>query len=538
VPPALFWLRCCDSNMGNYLLTLLIFVPTVGAAALLMTASRQALRWVALGTTLAAFVLSSLLLCGYTFANNGSPQMVADAVWIPAFNVHYKVGIDGLSFPLVILTTFIFVLAVIASWNIDKMLKGYLALLLFLETAILGVFLSLDFFLFYVFFELSLLPMYFVIGIWGGPRRQYAAIKFLLYTLVGSIGLLIALIGIYLRSKQIIPSSPGSPGGTFDLIMLASPAFQVKLAPLIGGLGGGVAKSFFLLLMFGFLVKVPAIPLHSWLPDAHVEAPTPVSMILAALMLKMGGYGILRIAYPLFPEAGKAMWELIAIIGVVSIIYGALCAMSQTDFKRLVAYSSISHMGLVTLGVAMMTPLGVNGAIFMMVAHGVISAMMFFVVGVVYDRAHHRDLNRFGGLATTMPIYTGFSALACFANLGLPGLCGFVGEIMVLLGAFQAARGDSILVHDGFATGRQIYPLAIIACFGTVLTAGYILWTIQRVFFGPVKPEYAALPDLDAREVAVLTPLAVMTILLGVLPTFFVLVLTNPAVTAMFRLFS
>ncbi len=520
--------------MGNYLLTLLIFVPTVGAAVVLLAVNRQVARWTALGTSLVAFVLSVLVLGGYTFANNGSPQMVADAVWIPAFNVHYKVGIDGLSFPLVILTTFIFVLAVIASWNIDKMFKGYLALLLFLETAIVGVFLSLDFFLFYVFFELSLLPMYFLIGIWGGPRRQYAAIKFLLYTLVGSIGLLIALIGIYLRSKQVSPDGIG----TFDLVMLASPAFQAKLAPFIGGLGGGIAKSFFLLLMFGFLVKVPAIPLHSWLPDAHVEAPTPVSMILAALMLKMGGYGILRIAYPLFPEAGKAMWELIAIIGVVSIIYGALCAMSQTDFKRLVAYSSVSHMGLVTLGVALMTPLGVNGAIFMMVAHGVISAMMFFIVGVIYDRAHHRELGRFGGLATTMPIYTGLSALACFANLGLPGLCGFVGEIMVLLGSFQAARGDSLLVHGGFATGRQIYPLAVIACFGTVLTAGYILWTIQRVFFGPVKAEYETLPDLSAREMAVLTPLAVMTVLLGVLPTFFVLMLTNPAVTAMFRLFS
>jgi NADH-quinone oxidoreductase subunit M len=520
--------------MGNYLLTLLIFLPTAGAAALLLLGNRQALRWTALGTTLAAFVLSLLLLCGYTFANNGSPQMVADAVWIPAFNVHYKVGIDGLSFPMVLLTTFIFVLAVIASWNIEKSVKGYLALLLFLETAILGVFLSFDFFLFYVFFELSLLPMYFLIGIWGGPRRQYAAIKFLLYTLVGSIGLLIALIGIYLRSRQVTVDGKG----TFDLVILASPAFQAVLGPLIGGLGGAVAKSFFLLLMFGFLVKVPAVPLHSWLPDAHVEAPTPVSMILAALMLKMGGYGILRIAYPLFPEAGKLLWWPFAIIGVVSIIYGALCAMSQTDFKRLVAYSSVSHMGLVTLGAATMTVVGVNGAIFMMVAHGLISAMMFFIVGVIYDRAHHRDLNRFGGLASTMPIYTGFSALACFANIGMPGLCGFVGEVMVLLGCFQAARGDSLLIHGGYGTAGQIYPLAIFACFGTVLTAGYILWTIQRVFFGPAKLEYATLPDLNTRELAVLTPLAVMVVLLGVLPTFFVFLLTNPTVAAMFRLFS
>jgi NADH-quinone oxidoreductase subunit M len=517
--------------MGNYLLTILIFLPTVGAAAVL-SAGRQALRWTALGTTLAAFVLSLLMLGGYTFANNGSPQMVADTVWIGAFNVHYKVGIDGLSFPLVLLTTFVFVLATIASWNIDKMQRGYLALLLFLETAILGVFLSLDFFLFYVFFELSLLPMYFLIGIWGGPRRQYAAIKFLLYTLVGSIGLLIALIGIYLRSRQVIP------GGTFDLVTLASPAFQAKLAPLIGGLGGAIAKSFFILLMFGCLVKVPAVPVHSWLPDAHVEAPTPVSMILAALMLKMGGYGIFRIAYPLFPEAAKLLWLPVAIIGVVSIIYGALCAMSQTDFKRLVAYSSVSHMGLVTLGAAMMTPMGVNGAIFMMIAHGIVSAMMFFIVGVIYDRAHHREINRFGGLATTMPIYAGFSALAFFANLGLPGLCGFVGEVMVLLGTFEATRGDSTLIHGGYATAGQIYPLAVVACFGAVLTAGYILWALQRVYFGPVKPEYEGFPDVDAREIAVLTPLAVMCVLLGVLPTVFVFVFTSPAVAALMRLFS
>jgi len=527
--------------MGHYLLTILIFLPAIGVIPLLLARNRDSVRWTALVTTIVTFAVSLLLFftfdwhmgSHYGYAEDGSGgtvQMVQRVDWIKSLNVQYLVGIDGLSFPLVILSTFICLLACIASWNIPKMTKGYFALFLLLETGILGVFLSLDFFLFYVFFEVSLLPMYFLIGIWGGPRKEYAAIKFFLYTLVGSIGLLIVLIGTYLYSKQIIP------GGTFDLVKLAQPEFQAKLAPLIGGMAGTVAKTFFLLLMLGFLIKVPAVPFHTWLPDAHVEAPTPISMILAAILLKMGGYGIFRVAYPLFPEAGKHLWLIIAVIGVVSIIYGALCAMAQTDFKKLVAYSSVSHMGFVTLGAAMMTEASVNGAQFMMIAHGITSAAMFFVVGVIYDRAHHRELSRFGGLANTMPVYTGFSTVACFANLGLPGLCGFVGEVMVLLGAFGAAKGDSILIAGGFATRTQIYTLAIISCFGVVLTAGYMLWTIQRVFFGPEKSEYKDFPEVSSREITVLTPLTIMAILLGVLPAFFFFAFSEQTVSAMFKL--
>src|SRR5687767_4574523 len=383
----------------------------------------------------------------------------------------------------------------------------------------LGVFLSLDFFLFYVFWEITLVPMYFLIGIWGEPRKEYAAIKFFLYTLVGSIGLLIVLIGLYLFSRQIYPAAtPGAASGTFDMVKMAQPEFQQALAKVMpGGLTGTTAKIFFVLLMIGFLSKVPAVPFHTWLPDAHVEAPTPMSMILAAILLKMGGYGIFRVAYPFFTDAAKDLWWLIALIGVVSIIYGALCAMAQTDFKKLVAYSSVSHMGFVTLGAAMMTPTAINGALFMMVAHGITSAMMFFVVGVIYDRAHHRELGRFGGLATTMPVYTGFSTVACFANLGLPGLCGFIGEVMVLLGSFQAAHSGSLLVKSG-VDPTAIYPFAIVACFGVVLTAGYMLWTIHRVFFGPERAEYRGFAEVDHREVVVLTPLTAMAILLGILP--------------------
>jgi NADH-quinone oxidoreductase subunit M len=340
--------------------------------------------------------------------------------------------------------------------------------------------------------------MYFLIGIWGGPRKEYAAIKFFLYTLFGSVLMLIVMLWFYFSSNV-------SGEHTFNLITLTQPGVLPTYAQ-----NPFMWITCFILLYIGFAVKIPIFPFHTWLPDAHVEAPTPISMILAGLLLKLGGYGLLRISYPILPDAGANVyiaWAL-GILGVINIIYGALCAMAQTDFKKLVAYSSISHMGFVLLGFALLTKAGFQGAMFQMISHGITSAAMFFLVGVIYDRAHHRDIPRLGGLAGNMPIYTGLSIVGFFAGMGLPGLCGFIGEIYVLLGSWQA------VVIGG--TGAKV--LTIIAASGIILTAGYILWSVQRVFLGPVKPEYEKFPDMTGREKLVMIPMAGLAVALGVFP--------------------
>ena len=389
----------------------------------------------------------------------------------------------------------------------------------------LGVFVSLDFFLFYVFWEVMLLPMYFLIGVWGGARREYAAIKFFLFTLAGSVLMLVALVAMYLQSGEAITSAMNAgnvpyiqssyvegrqlTGGTFDLIEMAT---NEKIQDHFRSSGTlfldfKFASVMFTFLFIGFAIKLPIVPLHTWLPDAHVEAPTPISMILAGVLLKMGGYGFLRLCYPIFPTAAADGAFILAVIGVVSIIYGALCAMAQTDFKKLVAYSSVSHMGYVLLGLAVLTKSGFQGAMFQMLAHGISSPMCFFLVGVIYDRAHHREINRFGGLWLTMPKYGTMATIGFFASLGLPGLCGFIGEVWVVLGTFEAGT-----------TFAWAYMFAVIAAAGVILTAGYILWLIRRVYLGQEREEYQSYPDASVREMGILIPMGILCIVMGVLP--------------------
>jgi len=527
------------------LFSAVIFLPSLGAIALcFIPGDRQmAIKRFSLAVTVVVFLLTVYMAVpaggenapGRFSLGMAEMQNVVCHRWIPAFNIYYFLGVDGISFPLVILTSFLSMLAMWASWPINRHVKAYCVLFLLLETGMLGVFLSLDFFLFYVFWEVMLLPMYFLIGIWGGPRREYAAIKFFLFTLVGSVLILVAMLMLYFGSdartfdaKQLADShaaaaadtlgvsSGEKPVHTFDILALTEMG-QHRPDLFSQPLWGGKSLSWwaFVLLFIGFVIKLPAVPVHTWLPDAHVEAPTPVSMILAGVLLKMGGYGILRFCYPICPDAAYELSWLVSTIGLVSMVYGALASMAQKDFKRLVAYSSVSHMGYVLLGIGVWSAsagnqyntdywqMGMNGAMFQMIAHGLSSAGMFFMVGVLYDRVHHRDLDQFGGLFARMPVYSGLAMGIFFAALGLPGLCGFIGEFFVVLGSWSYSAA-----------------MAVIAASVVILTAGYILWTIQRVYLGAEYkgPHADALSPPTRREIFIAAPLLAFAILFGVYP--------------------
>jgi NADH-quinone oxidoreductase subunit M len=498
------------------ILSLITFLPIVGMLIILFIPKRQSLfiKSFTIIITGIQLALAIFLLSNYNFNLAGINDIksfqfvekfrwieIDGFAWLGKIKIDYFLGVDGLSVPMILLTTLITFIASISSWTIDKSIKGYFLMFLLLDTGMIGVFVALDFFLFYIFWELMLLPMYFLIGIWGGPRREYAAIKFFLYTLLGSVLILLVMIGLYFSSMETL--ADGTRVFTFNMLELMNPTNYTQNGILSPLNPANLRLIAFIGLFIGFAIKIPMFPFHTWLPDAHVEAPTAISVILAGVLLKMGTYGILRISYPIFPDVTKDLLWWIALFGAINIIYGALCAMAQKDFKKLIAYSSVSHMGYVMLGMAALNTLGISGAILQMFNHGTITAMLFLLVGVIYDRAHLRDLDAFGGLGKQMPIYTGFTTVAFFAAIGLPGLSGFISEALVFLGGFG---------------NNSIRILAVVSTLGILLGAGYMLWTLQRVFLGSLPEKWNQLTDLDAREYIMFVPLTLIIIFLGVYP--------------------
>jgi len=542
----------------NYILSSLIFIPLLAVLLVLCLPKGLAsgIKIIALLATGLQLILAVWLYLSFAPTTSSGYQFVEQLNWINLnlqslgwLQIQYFVGVDGISLSMVLLTGLIGFIGVISSWTITKNIKGYFALYLLLIGSVMGCFLALDLFLFYLFFEFMLLPMYFLIGIWGGPRREYAAIKFFIYTLLGSLLILIVMIGLYTSVIDPVATatraSLGTPAGSVPTSVITQVQKQLAAGTLASGqlvhtfsipamqqaanfIPGSILHELsarqlwgypvrylaFLLLFIGFAIKLPVVPVHTWLPDAHVEAPTPISVILASLLLKVGGYGLFRIVYPVFPDAAVYYAYFVGAIGVLSIIYAAMCALAMSDLKKLIAYSSVSHMGFVLLGLASLTSEGANGAMYQMFSHGLISAMLFIITGVIYDRSGSRIIHHFRGLAFAMPAFTGLVVVAFFASLGLPGFSGFIAELLVLLGAFASITISGVLPRW----------LAIVATFGILLAAAYYLWALQRMFFGklwvhPEVQEKPFMPDLTKREYLMLLPLAVLVLIFGLFPS-------------------
>jgi len=490
------------------LLSIVTFIPALAALILVIflrgedEAAQRNAKWVALFATGATFLVSLFIFFGFDPANTGF-QFVEEGEWL--LGLKYKMGVDGISVLFVMLTTFIMPLTILASWNVSDRVKEYMIAFLILETLMLGVFMALDLVLFYLFFEAGLIPMFLIIGIWGGANRIYASFKFFLYTFLGSVLMLVAMVGMF------------SDAGTTDIELLLTHSFASDSFNLLGiQIVGGMQTLLFLAFFASFAVKMPMWPVHTWLPDAHVQAPTAGSVVLAAILLKMGGYGFLRFSLPMFPIGSDVMAPMVLWMSAIAVVYTSLVALVQEDMKKLIAYSSVAHMGFVTMGIFAANQQGVDGAIFQMLSHGFISAALFLIVGVIYDRMHTREIDAYGGLVNRMPVYALVFMLFTMANVGLPGTSGFVGEFLTLMGAFQTNTW-----------------VAAVATSGVIFSAAYALWLYRRVVFGDlIKESLKAITDMTTREKAVFAPLIVMTLLLGVYPSLITDII-GPSTTAL-----
>jgi NADH-quinone oxidoreductase subunit M len=494
--------------MENQLLSIITFLPLVAAVILALfmrgddAAARQGAKWLALFTTSATFLISLFILFRFDPSNTGF-QFVEERQWI--LGLSYKMGVDGISILFVMLTTFLMPITIYSCWGVETRVKEYMIAFLVLETLMLGVFCALDLVLFYLFFEAGLIPMFLIIGIWGGKDRIYAAFKFFLYTFLGSVLMLVAMIAMYLDA------------GTTDIEQLLVHDFGSETFSLLGfQVVGGLQTMLFLAFFASFAVKMPMWPVHTWLPDAHVQAPTAGSVVLAAILLKMGGYGFLRFSLPMFPVGSDVMAPLVLWMSAIAIVYTSLVALAQTDMKKLIAYSSVAHMGYVTMGIFAANQQGVDGAIFQMLSHGFISGALFLCVGVIYDRMHTREIDAYGGLVNRMPAYALVFMFFTMANVGLPGTSGFVGEFLTLMGIFQVNTW-----------------VAAVATSGVILSAAYALWLYRRVVFGDlIKEALKSITDMDRREKAIFAPLIAMTLILGVYPSL-VTDIIGPSVAAL-----